>query len=225
MTNLLRLLTFNILAPCYHHTDLTGLESRSKDLYIPRNKKIIDFLLASEVDIICLQEFWFEGELKNLYTTSLSSKYPQSVFLRRSGRKKDGCAIFFTPRISVTEVIEGGIIQDDIGDRVASLVECEIDGKRFLLTNAHLTFPHNHYDENILRLDQITQVCQGIDLFKQKHEKKTQFEIVCGDFNCPYKRRDCVSEYLESQGYYSSYKKVHGRDPDDLLFLLRYTLQ
>ena len=74
-----KIVSFNILAPCYRKVEeVTGgmnkayFEMERPEEYMQRNRKIIDQLLDSNADIICLQEFWSRNEeLQSLYVTRL----------------------------------------------------------------------------------------------------------------------------------------------------------
>lgn len=107
-----RLLTFNLLAPCYSRLTLEEagvvdakpgyetigsllgvgheepdfvLESQLQDKYEPRNKQIIEKLKESDADVIFLQEFWLANErMKELYREELGDEYEFCDLLRRS---------------------------------------------------------------------------------------------------------------------------------------------
>ena len=68
----LKVVSFNILAPCYYKiTNDNGssmMESDDKDRYMQRNNDICDLLLQTNADVICLQEFWCaNNDIKELY--------------------------------------------------------------------------------------------------------------------------------------------------------------
>ena len=109
----IKIVTFNILAPCYNSGILEKLgtvvgkegkekrimESESVDMYLGRNEKIIDKLLGENADIICLQEFWGSSEpLQELYTRRLCEEagYSKKVLRRTSHwrQREDGLACF-----------------------------------------------------------------------------------------------------------------------------------
>lgn len=149
--------TFNILAPCYKNS-----ESLEEKLWSKRNTKIISFLENLNTDIICLQEFWIkEPKFVKLYENTLKKQYPAMHFLNRTGGKKDGVAIFVRSNLKVEEVRE--IVFNDEGDRVALFMRIvePISKQHFILVNTHLTFPHNYFDREILRKNQIVNLCLG----------------------------------------------------------------
>ena len=85
----LKLITFNILAPCY---------SKSNESYIDRNHQICNRLLESKADIICLQEYWINNEeLKKLYQNRLGGIYDMRELRRTSywREREDGLAMFY----------------------------------------------------------------------------------------------------------------------------------
>jgi len=72
----LKIVTMNILAPCYNKVgspcNRYALESEDENMYMERHRIICDKLLKSEADIICLQEFWSgSAALRNLYINEL----------------------------------------------------------------------------------------------------------------------------------------------------------
>jgi mRNA deadenylase 3'-5' endonuclease subunit Ccr4 len=69
----LKLISFNILAPCYNKPFIDNIyESHRKEVYIKRNHDICNLLLQSDADIICLQEFWTDNnDIRSLYQNRL----------------------------------------------------------------------------------------------------------------------------------------------------------
>jgi mRNA deadenylase 3'-5' endonuclease subunit Ccr4 len=64
----IKVVTFNILAPCYKRLPIVAdniadkqarktLEAEFEDLYLSRNQEIIQELIRCDADIICLQEY------------------------------------------------------------------------------------------------------------------------------------------------------------------------
>ena len=56
-----KLITYNILAPCYKRFEKEGetcFEETDKDKYMARNNEIVQELIARDADVIAIQEFW-----------------------------------------------------------------------------------------------------------------------------------------------------------------------
>ncbi|PRP87507.1 hypothetical protein PROFUN_00718 [Planoprotostelium fungivorum] len=219
----LTLATFNILAPCYFRKGGT-LESADKEAYEKRHEQIlntiIDLNLSKEggteyVDIWALQEFWFKPSFVKMYEDHLTERgYSHSYLQRDSGRREDGLAVFFNNK--KLELIEtSSLLHDEVGHRVALLLDFRLKEKngRFILITTHLTFPHSHYDEQILRMEQIETITSGLDSYISKNNLKGISVLLCGDLNSPVKKKDPVYIHLTDTCKFSStYKSLHGND-------------
>lgn len=122
---LIKLVSFNVLAPCYNRIhNNSELESTFKDKYLARNSQICEHLLATQADIICLQEYWTDSDdLKDLYKSKLSNTYEIYDLPRTSHwhHRDDGLAVLVKrDRLLVQDYKE--ILFHDCGDRVAQLV-------------------------------------------------------------------------------------------------------
>jgi len=141
--NELRLISFNILAPCYNKITLTTpittldtsnnndqmitnkrFESDSIEKYLKRNNRICDELILRNADLVCVQEYWTQcGALKELFETRLSNKY-QIKELQRTSHwrdRDDGLAVFVNKeRLLLLDSKD--ILFHDCGDRVAQLL-------------------------------------------------------------------------------------------------------
>jgi len=146
----IKLVSFNILAPCYHkvkpevsppvrHTSHGGeadlaqappvkiLESEVEALYLKRNAAICEQLLSRDADIICVQEFWAASEpLRKLFRDTLCT--PEAGYtlkeLRRTAhwrKRSDGLAMFVKESRLVLQDSRD-ILFHDCGDRVAQLL-------------------------------------------------------------------------------------------------------
>mmetsp|Transcript_9316 Transcript_9316/g.15438 ORF Transcript_9316/g.15438 Transcript_9316/m.15438 type:complete len:882 (-) Transcript_9316:1988-4633(-) len=127
-----KVVSFNILAPCYKRmVDDKGekcLESVDDAKFITRNRAICEQLLATDADVICLQEFWSGNEdLRELYTNMLCSGpsgcYSVRVLPRTShwNKRSDSIAIFVkNERLEIEDVRD--ILFHDVGDRVALML-------------------------------------------------------------------------------------------------------
>ena len=120
-----KILSFNILAPCYSKIKNSKVyESELKDKYLHRNNEICDQLIQSNADIIFLQEFWTENQdLRELYQSRLGTHYEMKELPRtRHWRtREDGLAMFLNKkRLKILDVQD--IRFHDCGDRVAQLL-------------------------------------------------------------------------------------------------------
>ena len=199
--------TLNLLSPCYKRvTSEADRESESIDQWKSRHGQLIDLLLSLDVDLICLQEFWFDaqGEFLRLYESRLSQIYSFHL-LRRTCGLEDGVAILVRRTTwIVTKQVD--LLLHDVGNRVALLLhlQSKIDRRTTLdLVNVHLTFPHHAADRQ-LRLKQIQRFLQLID------EHCSSAVIFAGDFNSPQSNDpiyECVTKTFDS-----SFRRVHGRE-------------
>jgi CCR4-NOT transcription complex subunit 6 len=57
-----------------------------------RSEAILEQLLSFDADFLCLQEL---DEFESFYKWKLDKHGYSSVYVQRSGRKRDGCGIFF----------------------------------------------------------------------------------------------------------------------------------
>jgi len=102
----LKVVSFNILAPCYYKitndNGSSSMESDDKDRYMQRNNDICDLLLQTNADVICLQEFWCaNNDIKELYrkkfcTPSSSSTTTSSTSTTTSSSSSSSSSIVYT---------------------------------------------------------------------------------------------------------------------------------
>ncbi|XP_058963537.2 uncharacterized protein [Pocillopora verrucosa] len=207
-----RIATFNVLAPCYNW--LSGWwdrsESSNPNLYIPRFRAIIDLISKQKpsVDIICLQEFWFHGDVMELFDTQFEEKY-RIIKLKRTGFKTDGLALLIDRSISILSICP--IRFNDMNRRVALLVHLLLPNEQeIVLMTTHLTYCSNFIDQ-LLRMSQIKKVKNEIESYQQKNNVENIPVVLAGDFNgCP---EDEVYGFVIENGFVSSYKTVHCREP------------
>lgn len=201
------LCTLNVLSPSYKRlTSEWDRESRSVARWTSRHGQLIDLLLSLDVDLICLQEFWFDarGEFLRLYESRLAKIYSFHL-LRRTCGLDDGLAILVRRSTwIVTKQVD--LLLHDIGSRVALLLHLQssVDQRITLdVVNVHLTFPHHAADRQ-LRLEQIQRFLQLID------EHSSSSLIFAGDFNSPQSNDpiyQCVTKTFDS-----SFRRLHGRE-------------
>eukprot|EP01130_Rhizamoeba_saxonica_P001073 TRINITY_DN10947_c0_g1_i1.p1 TRINITY_DN10947_c0_g1~~TRINITY_DN10947_c0_g1_i1.p1 ORF type:complete len:334 (-),score=65.79 TRINITY_DN10947_c0_g1_i1:13-1014(-) len=192
------LVCFNLLAPCYKRLDGYGMRESSLPIWKDRCKKIIEQVLLGN-DIICLQEYWFDKKHDTIYQP-LELKYHSLKFGRPN--KPDGLALFIRSNHTIIEQISYDF--EDVGYRVGLAAHIKLEnGKEVVVANVHLTFPHNHFDENILRVQQITQYYDYIKEYIQNTGKNIPV-IFAGDFNSSNAPRDNVVQYLLKNGFESA---------------------
>lgn len=189
----IKLVSFNILAPCYKRLSPTLMESDQEDMYMSRNRAIIQDLQEKDPDIICLQEIWLSNEkLVDLYEDAFGHTYFARYLQRQSSgahnnnslnpssqKRKDGLAIFVKKnRFEIEDTKE--ILFQDGGDRVALLLRLRalapfplphtypspspsLD-RCFVVVNTHLLFPHNE-GSKMISVREVAKVCVYIFLY------------------------------------------------------------
>jgi hypothetical protein len=200
-SNEFKLLTFNILAPCYYKIAPNKVfESQFQDSYLKRNEDICNQLLKSDADVICLQEFWIQSkEITSLYYSKLSEKYDIKLLQRTSHwrSREDGLAMLINRKRVVIQDSKD-ILFHDCGDRVAQLLLLAIQPstnlslssesptitkpyQQFICVNTHLLFPHNSYSTTI-RKREISKILDFIESYRQRE----LCETICGrsDVSC-----------------------------------------
>ncbi|KAJ7385470.1 hypothetical protein OS493_016554 [Desmophyllum pertusum] len=184
----LRVATFNVLAPCYNWSRpgwWDHSESSTPSLYLPRFHAIIDLISKQKpsLDVVCLQEFWFNDDVMELFDSQLEKKY-RIVKLKRTGFKTDGLAILIDRSINILSV--SPIRFNDINRRVALLVHLLLpEEQEVLLMTTHLTY-YSNYIHKFLRMSQIKQVNSEIESYQKKNNVQHVPVVLAGDFNgCP----------------------------------------
>jgi len=210
-SNTLSVCTFNVLSPCYKRLSSEyDRESAYESLWQTRHLSIINLLQSLEINLICLQEYWFKNPLfTQLYQSYLSSKY-SFYTLQRTGLLDDGLAILVDSKyLKVIDKCEFKL--NDIGHRVGLLLHIEFNQKSLLIINIHLTFPHYRFERRV----RLKQIKKFLDLIYEYQLSKNLLNkcsiILCGDFNSSY-HNDPVYQLIEKQ-FQSSYKFIHGYEP------------
>eukprot|EP00002_Diphylleia_rotans_P007803 TRINITY_DN17464_c0_g1_i1.p1 TRINITY_DN17464_c0_g1~~TRINITY_DN17464_c0_g1_i1.p1 ORF type:complete len:275 (-),score=52.18 TRINITY_DN17464_c0_g1_i1:228-1052(-) len=208
----IKILTWNILAPCYKRmvTEKSEkvLESQFKSQYMDRSRQIFDMILGQKPDVVCLQEFWFRcPDFTHLFESCFTPQY-ETFGLQRTGSKADGVMTLISRALQVQEVFP--IRFQDAGDRVALLVNATKDGSNFLILNTHLTFHHGPFD-TMLRKTQIRKIFESVETYKQSRSISTIPVFIAGDFNG--EKSDYVVQYLLERNYRSAYEVQHGGEP------------
>ncbi|KAK2353418.1 putative calcium-binding protein [Trifolium repens] len=208
--------TFNILAPIYKRIDPQNQgvrESDCRSFWLARNQRILDSLLSESSSIMCLQEFWVGNEeLVHMYEERLGDAGYQLFKLARTNNRGDGLLTAIRKdHLSIVNYRE--LLFNDCGDRVAQLLHVQSVNpilqnqkdslnQEFLIVNTHLLFPHDS-SLSIVRLDQVYQILQYVELYQRENRLKPMPIILCGDWNGS--KRGHVYKFLRSQGFVSSY--------------------
>ncbi|XP_040873204.1 uncharacterized calcium-binding protein At1g02270 isoform X1 [Glycine max] len=208
--------TFNILAPIYKRIDPQnqGLrESDFRSFWLDRNNRILDCLLYESSSIMCLQEFWVGNEeLVNMYEEKLGDAGYHLFKLPRTNNRGDGLLTAIRKEcLRVMDYKE--LLFNDCGDRVAQLLHVQsvtpllqnpkgCVPQEFLIVNTHLLFPHDS-SLCVVRLNQVYQILQYVELYQRENRLKPMPIILCGDWNGS--KRGHVYKFLRSQGFVSSY--------------------
>ncbi|KAL1367152.1 uncharacterized calcium-binding protein At1g02270 isoform X1 [Arachis hypogaea] len=208
--------TFNILAPIYKRIDPKNQSLRESEFrysWLSRNESILNSLLAESSSIMCLQEFWVGNEeLVHMYEEKLGDAGYHLFKLARTNNRGDGLlTAIHTKYLHVVNYRE--LFLNDFGDRVAQLLHVQSIApvlqnqmgslhQEFLIVNTHLLFPHNS-SLCIVRLHQVHQILEQVELFQKENKLKPMPIILCGDWNGSKKGH--VYKFLRSQGFVSSY--------------------
>ncbi|CAM6049476.1 unnamed protein product [Sphagnum compactum] len=108
--SLIRIISYNILAQAYVKSSLFPHSPSSCLRWKARSEAILERLLSFDADFLCLQEL---DEFESFYKWKLDKHGYSSVYVQRSGRKRDGCGIFFR-RARVQLVEEQAIDYNDL---------------------------------------------------------------------------------------------------------------
>ena len=204
----LKVVSFNILAPCYKRLkDGSGLmEAEHKDMYLERNQAICQQLLDTKADVICLQEFWCGSpETRKLYKDLLCGPKGGGYTLKELRRtshwrqRDDGLACLVRDdRLVIQDTRH--ILFHDCGDRVAQMLLLALrppkgspkntPSQQFIVVNTHLLFPHNEYSTKI-RLREMAKILGFVDFYRVRELCSTICGrsdvrlpvIIAGDFN------------------------------------------
>ena len=83
--NQIKLITFNILAPCYKRVGSGGYESETESAYMSRMDGICDEIITLDADIVNIQEYWFGSDkLLDMFRSRLKSAGYFATELRRT---------------------------------------------------------------------------------------------------------------------------------------------
>ncbi|CAK9180016.1 unnamed protein product [Ilex paraguariensis] len=118
-----RLVSYNILAQAYVKSALFPHSPSPCLRWKPRSQAILTVLKSLGADFLCLQEL---DEYDSFYKRNIESHGYSSIYIQRSGQKRDGCGIFYKPNSSEL-VIEEKIDYNDLVNSVQSgATSCEV---------------------------------------------------------------------------------------------------
>lgn len=231
----LKVLTFNLLAPCYFRSD--GVyESASMRKTLRRHRCIIEVLRDQRCDVCCLQEFWFNDYLRDLYQEELGHLY--SINSLQRTRSEDGVAIlmlkekfhivnkhdiyfrehsnFGHDRVALvvlaqlanvmTKEVAAASVGDGGGERPSASAKGTCSPPIAIVTS-HLTYPHNKLDE-ISRLEQSKVMVGKTREFIENSCPSGTPVIIAGDFNGI--SEDQVCGQMRSSGYLDAFSQATG---------------
>ncbi|KAK3135641.1 hypothetical protein QOZ80_5BG0421600 [Eleusine coracana subsp. coracana] len=90
-----RLVTYNILAQVYVKSSIFPHSPSACLKWKSRSKAVLTELKSFDADLMCLQEL---DEYDTFYKKNMESSGYSSIYIQRSGDKKDGCGIFYKPK-------------------------------------------------------------------------------------------------------------------------------
>lgn len=209
--------TFNLLAPCYnvvksreHKTFWGGRkESSFPDLYLPRYDEIFKvFDGLPTFDCMCLQEYWFNNDIAELFEKRIGDRY--YIYKHKRPTRQDGVALLISKKHSVIHVEY--IKFHDMGMRVALLAHVVIldTGQEVVFVTTHLTYLANYLDQ-FKRMGQAKKLGHVIDSYMSSLGRKDIPLFLSGDFNGS--PDGPIYNYFTDLGFVSAYKSFHGTDP------------
>ncbi|KAH7834383.1 hypothetical protein Vadar_015458 [Vaccinium darrowii] len=105
-----RLVSYNILAQAYAKSEQFPHSPSPCRKWKTRSQAILNLLKGLEADFLCLQEV---DEYDSFYKGNMESHGYASVYIQRSGKKPDGCGIFYKHE-NVELVLEEKIEYNDL---------------------------------------------------------------------------------------------------------------
>lgn len=211
----LRIVSFNILAPCYHRLKVEGaerqdaetectvtgnrddaevfFESLDEPRYVERNRQIIDILEATKADVILLQEFWVANErLKAMYLDRLGSEFEFIGLQRTSGlrKKQDGLACFVRKHKVIIQDSRD-IVFNDCGVRVAKMLLLSLVPKDPSLPPQQLIVVNTHLlypHDNAskhIRRCEVTKILGFVESYRRTMLCSTTSECSSSDVRLP----------------------------------------
>ncbi|XP_024526877.1 carbon catabolite repressor protein 4 homolog 4 [Selaginella moellendorffii] len=91
-TGSFRVVSYNILAQVYVKSSLFPHSPSLCLKWKTRSEQVLSRLLSLDADLLCLQEL---DEFESFYKPLLESRGYSSIYVQRSGKKRDGCGIIY----------------------------------------------------------------------------------------------------------------------------------
>lgn len=159
----LRLMSYNLLCPCYR----TGNHGLNRSFDSPcetpaewgaRAARQIEEIVAAKPDVVGLQEFYHaDPQFRAQWEAFADGHGYAMVVTPRTGGRPDGCCLLVRvgSGIKVTQVEAFGF--SDYGNRVCQVVTATLPGNggaMVTLINTHLNFPHENDHDPPMRFHQ-----------------------------------------------------------------------
>ncbi|KAK1696884.1 hypothetical protein QYE76_013581 [Lolium multiflorum] len=90
-----RLVSYNILAQVYVKSAFFPHSPSASLKWKARSKAVLAELKSFQADLMCIQEL---DEYETFYKKNMESSGYSSIYVQRSGDKRDGCGIFYKPK-------------------------------------------------------------------------------------------------------------------------------
>ncbi|CAA7411144.1 unnamed protein product [Spirodela intermedia] len=124
-----RLVSYNILAQAYVKSSYFPHSPSPCLRWKARSQAILTLLRSFEADLLCLQEL---DEFDSFYRKNMQSLGYSSIYIQRSGLKRDGCGIFYKPtsaELVLKEVIEYNDLVDFVDPKNSDEEDRREDGE------------------------------------------------------------------------------------------------
>uniref|UniRef100_A0A0E0L225 Endonuclease/exonuclease/phosphatase domain-containing protein n=1 Tax=Oryza punctata TaxID=4537 RepID=A0A0E0L225_ORYPU len=108
-----RLVSYNILAQVYVKSAFFPHSPSACLKWKARSKAVLSELKSFEADLMCVQEL---DEYDTFYKKNMENSGYSSIYIQRSGDKRDGCGIFYKPK-SMELVQKEGIHYNDLVEK------------------------------------------------------------------------------------------------------------
>ncbi|XP_058086944.1 carbon catabolite repressor protein 4 homolog 4 [Magnolia sinica] len=115
-----RVVSYNILAQVYVKSSLFPHSPSPCLKWKARSQSILTVLNSLDADFLCIQEL---DEYDTFYKGKMESQGYSSIYIQRSGQKRDGCGIFYKPN-SAELMLEELIQYNDLVKSVEDETEC-----------------------------------------------------------------------------------------------------
>ncbi len=197
-----------MLSPCYKRLCSIDGGKREADhltIWKQRLQNTLEFFrtqLLLTHSVIALQEVWTHSEYIHSFLELAASEGHELHLVRRhESRKEDALGLFIKKDILILKKTLS-IPLCDKNDRIGWIVWLyhKPSKKNILITNTHLSFPHNEFDRQIQKT-QIRTLLESLNRFAISNNIQNASRIVLGDLNV--ETNSDVCDYLRQQGYSS----------------------